>query len=168
MRAQRAGRSMAEARENQRSDHRRWHRRAAQPHHRRELIPATSMKAILLRGPRRPVGARRCRGADTCAGRRRGPGQGRHNRCQRAGSVGAQRYLCLAAPLPAIPGIELSGRLPIGAEMLPNRRPARRCSSAPVADHALHPRRPGSPQSASSSTPGQAWSAVLDRNCGNR
>jgi hypothetical protein len=59
--------------------------------------------------PGRPVGARRCRGADTCAGRRRGPGQGRHNRRQQTGSVGAQGYLCLDAPLPAIPGIELNG-----------------------------------------------------------
>ena len=83
-----------------------------------------------------------------------------------------RKYWCAGIPMPrcaapAIPGIELSGRLPIGAEMLPNR-PARRCSSAPVADHALHLRRAGSPQSASSSTPGQAGSAVLDRNCGNR
>ena len=57
----------------------------------------------VLRHARATVGARRCRGADTCAGRRRGPGQGRHNRRQNAGSVGAQGYLRLDAPLPGNP-----------------------------------------------------------------
>jgi hypothetical protein len=151
--------------------------------------------------PGRPVGARRCRGADTCAGRRRGPGQGRHNRRQHTGSVGAQGYLCLDAPLPAIPGIELNGTVidrgrdvtepaPSQAVFVSARDlrvragcyaeyiavPAQACTLCrrdanskpppayptirlPITRSIL--RRAGSPQSASSSAPGQAWSAVL-------
>src|ERR1700730_15523374 len=59
--------------------------------------------------PRRPGGARICRGADPGSRRGQGAGQGRHNRRQHAGVLVRRGTYAWMPPLPAIPGIELSG-----------------------------------------------------------
>ena len=112
--------------------------------------------------PRRPGGARICRGADPGSRRGQGAGQGRHNRRQHAGSAGGT-YAWMP-PLPAIPGIELSGTvvahrpntaepalgqpvfvsardLPVRAAAMPNTSPYRRERHTPCRPVARSRRR---------------------------
>src|ERR1700719_371813 len=93
--------------------------------------------------PRRPGGARICRGADPGSRRGQGARQGRHDWRQHAGSAGAPRHLCLdAAPAPTPAGRALAQPFFVSARDLPVRAG---CYAEYIAvpARAAHPLPPG-------------------------